>query len=215
MSLSDADLQILEMELDGELSAEESSQLRKRMSTEPAMFAALEELREQRELRQQVFIALEDSSNATAAALVTSVRKQITYDRVWSGRMRIIRRVSAAAACIAFGLFAGWIGRGRMQKNSAQPNETSPVASITPVTGSGTGELIFQPGAGDIKLVGANTGRPGGYNVTITDDAGRTIGVQHFNTLNEARQFSDDLGKWQNKQRQMRSGNVKLIGDEF
>jgi hypothetical protein len=58
-------------------------------------------------------------------------------------------------------------------------------------------------------------GNEGGFNVQITDDAGRVLAVQHFDTLNEAREFSNDLSRWQARQRRMRNGDIRLIGDDF
>jgi hypothetical protein len=122
----------------------------------------------------------------------------------WSGRVRILRQLSAAAACLIVGVLVGWFGHSRNQ--SAQPMASDSASRIT-----------FPDNGNSATLVSNSPSRngSGGFNVQITDDTGRVLGVQHFDTLHDAREFSNDLSRWQARQRQMRSGDIRLIGDDF
>ncbi len=53
------------------------------------------------------------------------------------------------------------------------------------------------------------------YSVAITDEAGRVIAVQKFDTLEKAREFSDDLQRWQQRQEQLRNGQVTVRTASF
>ena len=53
------------------------------------------------------------------------------------------------------------------------------------------------------------------YQVQITDDTGRVVAVQKFDSLEQAREFTDDLTKWQLRQQQLQQGQVVLVGDTF
>jgi hypothetical protein len=195
MSLSELDLELLETYLDGELAEDEATALRARLAGQPSLTAALDELRQQRELRQEVYASMECASDgSTADQINRALRAAMTREIVWSRRWRLIRRFSAAAACLAVGLFAGWFARGNLSTNRPVTDRDTTLVS---------NELVGQPR------------RPGGFNVQLTDDSGRVIAVQQFDSLNDAREFSNDLFRWQNKQRQMRNRDVRLIGDDF
>src|SRR4051795_9708375 len=212
MSVSETDLELLETYLDDELSAEEGDTLRRRLASEPVLATAMDQVRQDRALRQQAFGTMEPADRETVAAtdvIVRSLRQAATREKVWSERRRLIRQFSAAAACLVVGLLVGWFGHGRPDVPVA-PVETNTVASRD--TGT-PGSVNFPPRNGNTALV--SNDRTGGFNVQITDDGGRVLAVQHFNTLNEARAFSNDLARWQTRQRQMRSGDIRLIGDDF
>lgn len=53
------------------------------------------------------------------------------------------------------------------------------------------------------------------YQVNISDESGRVIGVQHFNSADQAREFSDDLGRWQEQQEQVRNGYLVVRSRNF
>jgi hypothetical protein len=203
MSASETDLELLETYLDDQLTAEEGDALRRRLASEPALVAAMDQLRQERELRREVYASME--SDRGTDHVLRAVRAAATREIVRGGQMRILRRVSAAAACLVVGVLAGWMWRGGSAPQPSQPGGTA---------------VVSRPSNPNISLVedgGSPRGRSrvGGYNVSITDDFGRVLAVQHFDTLNEAREFSNDLGRWQNKQRQLRNSDIKLIGDEF
>src|SRR5689334_5463860 len=118
MAVTETDLELLETYLDDELSAEEGDVLRRRLASEPALAAAMDELRQARELRQQAFGAMEIPQHRAAASadtLVRSLRQAATREMAWSGRVRILRQLSAAAACLIVGVLVGWFGHSRNQ----------------------------------------------------------------------------------------------------
>jgi anti-sigma factor RsiW len=202
MPASETDLELLETYLDGELSPGEVAMLRPRLSAEPELAAAMDQLREQRQLRQHVFCLCEAeaevSDDVAVGNVSRAVRAAITRDIVWSGRMRTLRQVSAAAACLIVGLLVGWFARG-----------STPVEPTVRPSGIVRGPTI--PSNSNAALVN----RAGGFNVQLTDDTGRVLAVQHFDSLDKAREFSDDLFKWQARQRKVRNGEVRLVGDDF
>src|SRR5262245_58498502 len=206
MTVSETDLELLETYLDDEMSAEDGDALRRRLASEPALAHAMDQLRQDRALRQQVFGAMEPAERQTMAAtdtIVRSLRQAATREVAWSERLRIVRQISAAAACIVVGLLVGWFAHSRIEP-------TQPIAA------NDEGSLVFPGGSANAtEVVNASRRSPGGFNVQITDDAGRVLAVQHFDTLSEAREFSNDLSRWQNRQRQMRGSDIRLIGDDF
>jgi anti-sigma factor RsiW len=203
MTVTETDLELLETYLDDELSAGDGDALRRRLASEPALAQAMDQLRQDRELRQLAFGTMEPAERQTMSASETiarSLRQAATREVAWTSRLRILRQVSAAAACIVVGLLVGWFARSNTEATQA-------------TGGSDNGAIVFS-GANDSGA----TARPvstGGFNVQITDDAGRVLAVQHFDTLSEAREFSNDLSRWQTRQRQMRSSDIRLIGDDF
>src|SRR2546421_7995277 len=116
MPVSETDLELLETYLDDELSAEEGDALRRRLASEPVLVTAMDQLRQDRALRQQAFGTMEPADCETVAAtetIVRSLRQAATRDKVWSERRHLIRQISAAAACIIVGVLVGWFGHGR------------------------------------------------------------------------------------------------------
>jgi hypothetical protein len=200
MAVSENDLELLETYLDDELTAEEGDALRQRFASEPALAAAMDELRHDREIRQMAFGTMEPSERQALAAtntIVRSLRQEATREVARAGRMRVLRQVTAAAACIAIGVLVGWFSHS----GAEIPSNVAPGESASLVSNN--------------SLRGSSAGDGGGFNVQITDDAGRVLAVQHFDTLNEAREFSNDLSRWQARQRRMRNGDIRLIGDDF
>jgi hypothetical protein len=51
--------------------------------------------------------------------------------------------------------------------------------------------------------------------VALTDEGGRIIAVQHFSDPREAREFAEDVGRWQSGRRQGDSGDFSQVSDEF
>jgi hypothetical protein len=51
--------------------------------------------------------------------------------------------------------------------------------------------------------------------VQLTDDTGRVVAVQHFESMDKANEFAKDIQAWQERQQQMRSGNVMMTGGKF
>jgi hypothetical protein len=212
--LSDQDYEILEMYLDDALSQTEVEALRTRMASDATLTIALSEIRNARRLRAQWIQSLEPSA-AEVESLVSAVRRDVMRDTVWSSRLAATRRWTAIAATFAIVFAAGWFGRDFTRTDSAVPG--SPLMTSTPTDG----QIVFDSRPLDGIYQGnarpaSNTPRTGGYYVQLTDDYGRVIGVQRFQTLDEARRFTDDLDRWQTRQRNLRSGgDTVLIKDDF
>jgi anti-sigma factor RsiW len=56
---------------------------------------------------------------------------------------------------------------------------------------------------------------PDTFQVAITDDTGRVLGVQKFDSIEKAREFSDDLHRWQQWQDQLRNSEVVVRSASF
>ncbi len=53
------------------------------------------------------------------------------------------------------------------------------------------------------------------YHVQIMDDAGRIMAVQKFQSLEQAKEFSEDLQQWQLRQERLLSGQVTVKSADF
>ena len=104
--MNDQDLELLESYLDDELTGRELDSLRQRLSSEPQLAAAMDELRSQREMRQQFFAACEPDQ-ASVQRLIKSAQQHATREIAWSERNRSLRWASGLAACLVFGFVAG------------------------------------------------------------------------------------------------------------
>lgn len=201
-SVSEQDLELLETYLDNELVGDEMDQIRARLRSEPALAIALEQLTRDRQLRHQVFFAMDRESATTARAATESIGRSLNQAAVrevaWGNRRQIFRHACAAAACIVVGLLVGWVGRERAENGFARPTDNG-----------------ISQHRSDAVTVSEQTTRAG-FNVSITDDSGRVLAQQHFNTLEEAQRFSTELFRWQTRQRELRSGgDARLVRDGF
>jgi hypothetical protein len=179
------DLEQLEALLDGELSVDDEHALRERIAAEPALAEALDRLRAQRDLRALVWRAAEPSE-ARAATLVSSVRGAIRRDQLWDRRLRALRYVSGLAACVALGFLMG---------------RFLPYGATSANQGNG---IVFETGRGPVQeVVDTRSAQPqprtSGFRVLLTDNYGRVIAEQRFDTFNEARDFTEDLRRAQNR----------------
>jgi anti-sigma factor RsiW len=214
MPVAEADLELLETYLDDELASPQAEALRQRLSAEPGLADALEQLRFERDARKQYFSALEPADDAVQR-LLAGVHRQIGRERVWTLRARALRSVSGVAACLLVGFGGGYLFRGASTVPSPASNNDAVVNSLPnreivfPETGNAP--RVARPGAatpgGNTKLVG--------YEVSLTDDAGNVIGVQRFPTLEQARNFAGDVTRWRKEHNQLTNGGVRLIGDQF
>ena len=174
----------LETMLDGELPDHEAAALRARIASEPALAEALKRLRGERDLRALVWRAVEPRE-AEVATLVGNVRAEVRRDEAWNKRLRALRYVSGLAACIALGFMLGRF----------LPYGTSE-------GGDGGNGIVFETGRGAMQEVvdrGPAQPRQSGFKVLLTDNFGRVIAEQRFETFNEAREFTDDLRNAQNR----------------
>jgi hypothetical protein len=192
MSVTEADLEQLESYLDDELSPGQAEDLHRRLASEPELGARLSELHQQRELRASMFRSLEPT-DLEVERLISRVDVKLHRDAAWTRRLSRLRYVSSAAACLIVGFMMShviWPSAPHDEIYRTMPsNVGSPAAPATPTHGP-----IYQ--------------------VVLQDESGNVIGVQDFNSLNEAREFQSDVGQLQNKRRQIQN-NIRLITDQF
>ncbi len=212
--LNERDYELLEMYLDDELPQAEVEALRNRLAADSSLTSALSQIRNERRLRAEWIQSLEPSASEVES-LVSAIRRDITRDTVWSKRLAATRRYTAIAATFAIVFAAGWFGRGML--STGPHSQPSPLMTSTP----GDGQIVFDSRPLDGVYQGnarpaSNSTRSGGYYVQLSDEFGRVIGVQRFQTLDEARRFTDDLDRWQTRQRTLKSGGDSvLIKDDF
>ena len=146
MSVSDADLELLESHLDGELSTAEEAALRHRLASEHVLDQELTSIRAERALRAQVFGALEPDDQAVKN-LIRGVRNQITKESVRGDRMRILRYIASAAACVMLSFSAGWLGKARVNnQNTAQAPLAQPSPALVAERRQRADSFCGQPG---------------------------------------------------------------------
>lgn len=200
--MSDEDIELLESYLDDALSVAEADDLRVRVADDPDLAAALHEFREQRALRAKVWQSLEPL-DAAVETLMKGVRLESRKLQLRQRAQTAFRWAGSAAAVLLVGFATGWMGHQRW----STPDTAQRVA-----TGEPAPRELQMVG----KLVGVGPNAPSApYHVTLTDQMGRVIGVQHFNSPDRAKEFTDDLDRWQDRQKQLQDGRIKFIGDEY
>ena len=191
-SVSEADLELLDSYLDDELTLAEADELRERLASDAELSEALEQLRQQRELRLSLWRYMEPDQTSSQQ-FAWRVRGLMRREARWGRWMYNVRVAGAAAACLFVGILVG-----RSGSDMALPMHDDTASS----------QIIYSTSA-----VAGNAQRP--YRVSLTDGDGQVVAVQQFATLAEAREFAHDVGQWQAKHRQVRNGNVRLISEEF
>ncbi len=195
--MSDSDIDLLEMYLDDAMTPEEAEALRRRVAESPGLSEALSRLRDERAARQAVWQALEPN-DVEIGRLIGRVRQSIRHREHWTRRWQVFRIGTAAAACLAFGFFGGWLGRGASPTVDPAGPAVTGVASLPPAGAGNAGHQLDSPG----------------FHVVLTDLAGRAVAVQTFDTPEKAREFVEDVDRMQNRQTRP-TGNAILISEEF
>jgi hypothetical protein len=216
MPVSDADIELLEAHLDGELSSQEDGALRGRLASDPDLASELTTLRTHREIRIEVFESFEPDDQ-TVKQLVLGVRKQINRDALRGDRIRILRYIGSAAAVVLFSFSAGWLGKGRV---ATQP---PPAQIVAQNTESGSIDFSGNQGIGSFvsnslrSSSAAAPGQPRGtYPVELIDGMGHIVATQYFQSLQDAREFSEDVTRWQHQQQQAGSAVEPVVyKDQF
>ena len=211
-SVNENDLDLLESYLDDELTGRELEALRQRLSSEPQLATAIDELKSQRQMRQQFFAACEPDQ-ASVERLVQSVNQNVTRELAWSERNRSLRSWGSLAACLLVGLFLGRAMRGTGQISAPAPHETAvvstPVSTPTIQTADGPRDtrLVFdgpsvinpnlknrspsnfritQPPTANVETLNPLEG----YSINIVDRFGNT--VRQFNSHEQYQKFIDE-----------------------
>jgi anti-sigma factor RsiW len=174
--IDDADLQLLEAMLDSELPAQQSEALAARLSKEPRLLAALEHLRSERKLREEMFSSLEGGEEPVVEKILANVGPALPDIARRPAKFRL-RYAMAAAACVVIGFLIGWMGATGGRSNVS--------ASEAP------------------------------YRVEILDETGQVMAVQKFQSLEKAREFSNDLQQWQIRQERILNGQVTVHSAKY
>jgi hypothetical protein len=212
-SVNENDLELLESYLDDELTGRELEALRQRLSSEPQLAVAIDELKSQRQMRQQFFGACEPDQ-MSVARLVQSVNQNVTRELAWAERNRSLRSWGSLAACLLVGLFLGRAMRGTGQASAPAPHQTAVVSNpinSTPVidrtdTPRDTrlvfdGPSVINPNSnnrpqGNFRITqppmaNVETLNPlEGYSINIVDRFGNT--VRQFNSHEQYQKFIDE-----------------------
>jgi hypothetical protein len=191
---TDTDLELLEAYLDDGLSDQDLARVALRLSKEPALATELDELRGQRDARKQFFASLEPK-DGEVERLLGRIDESIRRRAWWHRQTAWGKWATAAAACLIFGFATGWLGRGPTANPVSNPGGTSI--------------------AGPMGAPAGNAPKNPGYDVVLTNEAGQRMAVQHFETLEKAKEFQEDLKNWQERARQMQTGNVVPAGGQF
>ena len=207
--MNDQDLELLESYLDDELTGRELDSLRQRLSVEPQLTAALDELRSQRETRQQFFAACEPDQ-ASVQRLIRSVQREAVREVATGARSNNFRWIGGLAACLMFGFITG---RGLHTNPAAvgpQDSESSRVAiaptgpEATPVAENRVrfdGPRVpvnfgLNPGSVDFRINNPNMANVGsvdpfpGDRIMIYDQGGRL--VQRFDSHQQYMKYVEE-----------------------
>jgi hypothetical protein len=189
MSVSENDIELLESWLDGAIGFTEASPLRDRLAQDSDLAAAMEQLRDERRLRQAAFASLlpEEDDAALPERLMGGVRTAAARSQM---RRRMLGVAAfAAAACLALGF-----GLGR-------------VALLQPggVATTGLDQLHRGP---KVEMIVT-------YQVALTDENGRVTAVQNFDNLEKANAFAADVGSWQERREQLHDNGAVMVADRF
>jgi hypothetical protein len=185
MSVSENDLEMLETYLDGEATAAEEKMLLERLIKEPALAAAMETVRGERQLRMAVWQSCE-AGDELVEKLMGRVEKKIDSHWSWTKRLSQLRMVSGAAACILVGVI---VGRVEWSRKGAAPAEKPGVNAVADLVSPAT-----KPG-----MVG------------IYNEYGQLVGYQ----ATDMEKALEEAPPIQERQEPIPSGNIVPVADEF
>jgi anti-sigma factor RsiW len=182
-AISEHDLEQLELYVDGELTTTEEDALRARMAAEPILAEMMKAVRADREIRLAVWKSCEPSEPAVQR-LIAHVDAAVDRNTVWSYRLRTLRRASAVAACVVFGILVGRVGnQGAMMPGSPDRNGVSGQT------------MVSNPSIVEYPIFGHN---------------GRPVATQRFQSPREAQEFMEELNRFR-AQEQIRNGGGQIL----
>ena len=150
-------------------------------------------------------------------------RRRVARDAAWAGaldRLRAERSVRqavwqslepdlASAERAGDDAARGALGADRARRSSRFARRASAVAAglvIAFVGGWAARGRVGEP-AGPVA--------PAEFQGALTDDRGAIIAVQHFSDPRQARQFAEDVGRWQSRRHREDPGDFSQVSDEF
>jgi hypothetical protein len=131
MALAESDMQLLETYLDGELPISQAEGLWRRLAAEPELHQIMDELRDQRSHRINIWSSHEPEdlmADAFVARLTVATRRRRWMDKANRGLMYS----AGIAACALLSFRIGWIERG-VNSPPLTSNGVSQVANSFPV----------------------------------------------------------------------------------
>ena len=186
--VSEQDVEQLEAYVDGELTTTEEDALRARMSGEPMLAEAMKRVRADRDIRMAVWKSFEPSE-ASVQRLIARVDVAVEQQTNWSYKLSNFRRYAAAAACIVLGVLIGRAG------NQGAVLPSGPYATVGQPQGvAGGPTMVSNP-----------------IEFPIVNEQGQPVGVQQFQSFQEARQFLDEINRMHRLREQIRSGNGQIV----
>ncbi len=184
-AIEDNDLELLEALLDDALVAGEADAVQKRLSAEPALAAALEDLRRRRAMCAAYFNDLQPSdaqAEAFANAAIRGIRRHELFARV----TRSAKFIAAAAACVVVGvLISQWRNHSQPTAGKFGPND--------PASEQASFHVVLSDNAG---------------NVVAEQDVDKQ-------NLKAAEDFARDLSRWQERQKSVRIRAAAPTADWF
>jgi anti-sigma factor RsiW len=215
MAVNEADIELLESYLDDELAPAEIEAFRECLSSEPALAAAMDDLRTQRQMRSMFFASLEPTERAVER-VVQSVKKSINKEIVWAERFKTFRAVSSLAACLLVGFIGGYGMRGSHsgptqqvpQSIASTEGDTSAPTDLTSVAEVDLpkNQVIFDGAPVNTATIPTGPVAPNGtalagYQLNVVDGNNRV--VRRFNSMEQAQQFMQQLRMQQMQQQMM------------
>jgi hypothetical protein len=146
----------------------------------------LERLRAERALRQAAWQSFEPDPAFADLAGRAAVSRALADDRSRRAA-RFARRASGVAAGLLIAFAGGWVARGRAVAPGAPSEAAGSSAAVAPAE----------------------------FQVALTDEGGRIIAVQHFHDARQAREFAEDVGRWQSRAPREDAGDFSQVSDEF
>lgn len=206
MTVPEHDLELLEEWLDGELPEARAEEVRARISREPLLATALDQLRADRQLRTRLWQGL-TPGDAEVDSLISGVRRSVRKEEVWSVRFRALRNVSGVAAALALVFMAGWISRTRLQVGPV-PSPGTPTAVATNskanaprAVGTVPQTAGVNPGGSDLLVqVPVDAHRMSKvrpvYRLVLIDPIGRPVSVQQLENIDDPAKLNEELAQF-------------------
>ena len=227
-SAAELTVESLEAYLDGQMSPGQAEAFRVQSESDPVVAAALSQLVNERASRNEFFSSLERHDSAedvVVGRLLAGVDRAIDQEQRRSlargDRIRMLRYIAAAAACVVFSFSAGWIGHGHSKLKIPLAGLSTPESSEASLGGGTLVSNLLSIDSSQSRTAVGSSGGPSnsplnvGVNVILKDQAGHVLGMQHFASLDEAREFAQDVAKWQQRQQQLRVADPLLFRDRF
>ena len=135
---------------------------------------------------------LREERSSRLAAFASYEPDEMEAERLTAGIQRAVRRGGQ-----------GWTHWRRFGYGAAA------AAAIVLAFLAGAGWMGSTSNGGQVNAV------PPVYKVELRDEAGRVLAEQEFQSLDKAREFSEDLRQWRHRQERLLNGDVTRRSDQF